>query len=55
MLDNSEMVQHLTKRYLVDVVIDDHHKQILYYLAKLDLYTVILGDRWLQIYNSVIN
>ena len=42
MLGNGKVVQHLTKGCLVNVVIGDHHKQILYYLAKLDVYTVIL-------------
>lgn len=33
----------------------DHHKQLLYYVAKLDLYIMVLGDRWLQTHNSAIN
>ena len=37
------------------MVINNHHKQILCYLAKLDVYTVILDNRWLQIYNSAID
>ena len=44
MLGNGKVVQHLIKRCLVDVVIGDHHEQILCYLAKLDVYTVILSD-----------
>ena len=44
-LGNSKVIQCLTKGYLVDVVIGDHHKQILCYLTKLDVYTVILGNR----------
>ena len=52
MLGNSEVVQHLTKGYFVDVVID---KQILCYLAKLNMYTVIIGDRWLHMYNPAID
>ena len=52
---NGKVVQHLTKRCLVDVVIGNYHEQILCYLAKLDVYTVILGDRWLQTHNSAIN
>ena len=54
-LGNGKVVQHLTKECLMDVVIGDHHKQILCYLAKLDIYTVVLGDGWLQTYNSAIN
>ena len=55
MLGNSKVVQHLTKGCLVDMVIGNHHEQILCYLAKLDVYTVILGDRWLQTHNPAIN
>ena len=54
-LGNGEVVQRLTKRCLVNVEISDHKNQILCYLAKLDIYTVILGDRWLQTYNSAID
>ena len=54
-LGNSKIVQHLTKKCLVDMVIGDHYEQILCYLAKLDIYTVILGDGWLQTYNLSIN
>ena len=54
-LRNSEVVQRLTKGCLVDVEIDNHKDQILCYLAKLDVYTVILGDRWLQTHNSAID
>ena len=43
-LENGKMVQCLTKGCLVDVVIGNHYEQILCYLAKLDVYTVILGD-----------
>ena len=44
MLGNSKVVQCLTKRCLVNVEIGNHKDQILCYLAKLDVYTVILGD-----------
>ena len=54
-LGNGEVVQHLTKGCLVDVIIGDHHKQILCYLAKLNIYTVVLSDKWLQTHNSAIN
>ena len=43
-LGNGEVVQTLTRGCLVDVEIGDHKEQILCYLAKLDVYTVILGD-----------
>ena len=55
MLGNGKMVQHLTKECLMDMVIGNHHKQILCYLAKLDVYTLIFGDGWLQTHNSAIN
>ena len=48
MLDNGKVVQHLTKRCLVNVEIGDHKNQILCYLAKLDIYIVIFDDWWLQ-------
>ena len=54
-LGNSKMIQHLTKGCLVDMVIGNYHEQILCYLAKLDIYTVILGDRWLQTHNPAID
>ena len=54
-LGNSEAVQHLTKKCLVDVIISKHHEQILCYLAKLNVYTVILGNGWLQTHNPAIN
>ena len=49
MLGNGEVVQHLTKRCLIDVEIGNHKDQILCYLAKLDVYTIIFGDKWLQL------
>ena len=54
-LGNGEVVQTLTRGCLVDVEIGDHKEQVLCYLAKLDVYTVILGDRWLQTYNPAID
>ena len=54
-LGNGKVVQWLTKRCLVDVKIEDHKDQIFYYLAKLDIYTVILGNRWLQTHNPAID
>ena len=49
------MVQRLTKGCLVNVEIDDHKDQILCYLVKLDVYTVILSDGWLQTHNPAID
>ena len=54
-LGNGKVVQHLTKKCLVDIKISNHKDQILCYLAKLDVYTVILDDRWLQTHNPAIN
>ena len=54
-LGNGKVVQRLTKGCLVDIEIGDHKDQILCYLAKLDVYTVIFGDSWLQIHNPAID
>lgn len=54
-LANGEVVQQLNKACLVDVVISDHVEQVVCYLAKLDAYTVILGDGWLQTHNPAID
>ena len=54
-LRNGKVVQCLIKECLVDVEIGDHKDQILYYLAKLDVYTVIFGNKWLQTHNPAIN
>ena len=43
-LGNGEVVQLLSKAALIDVKIGDHEEQVLYYLAKLEAYAVILGD-----------
>ena len=55
MLENGKVVQRLTKGCLINVEIGNHKNQILCYLIKLDVYTVILGDRWLQTHNLAIN
>ena len=54
-LGNSKVLQQLTKGCLVDVEIGNHKDQILCYLAKLDVYMVILGDGWLQTHNLAID
>ena len=54
-LKNGKIVQQLTKMILVDVIIGDHMEQLVCYLAKLDVYTIILGNGWLQTHNPVID
>ena len=49
------MVQKLDSACLVNIHIGDHHEQILCYVAKLDVYTVVLKDEWLQTHNLAIN
>ena len=44
MLNSGKVVQHLTKKCLMDVVTGDHHKQILCYLVKLDVYAVTIKN-----------
>ena len=43
-LGNREVVQKLESACLVDMHIGDHHKQVLCYVASLDIYTMVLGD-----------
>ena len=54
-LGNEEVVQKLDTACLVDIHIGDHHEQILCYVARLDVYTVVLGDEWLQTHNPAID
>ena len=54
-LGNGEVVQKLDTACLVDIHIGNHHKQILCYVARLDVYTVVLGDGWLQTHNPAID
>ena len=54
-LRNGEVVQKLDSACLIDVHIGDHHKQILCYVAQLDVYNMILGDGWLQTHNLAID
>ena len=54
-LRNDEVVQRLIMRCLVNVEIGDHKDQIFCYLAKLNVYTVILDDGWLQTHNPAID
>ena len=54
-LKNGRVVQKLTKEALVDVIIRDHIEQLVCYLAKLNVYTIILGDGWLQMHNLMID
>ena len=48
-------MQWLDKACLVGVHIDDYHKQLLCYVAKLDTYSMILEDGWLQTHNLMID
>ena len=48
-------MQWLNKTCLVNVHVGDHHKQLLYYVAKLNMYSVVLKNEWLQTYNSIID
>ena len=43
-LENDKVVQKFTKRAFVNIIIGNHSKQVFCYLAKLDAYTVILGN-----------
>ena len=54
-LGNGEVVQRLDQGGLVNVNIGNHHEQILCYVASLDVYTMVLGDGWLQTHNPAIN
>ena len=54
-LGNGEVVQKLDSACLVDIHIGDHHEQTLCYVASLDVYSVVLGDGWLQTHNPAIN
>ena len=53
-LRNSKVIQKLTKGALINVIIRNHIKQLVCYLARLDVYIIILVDKWLQTHNSVI-
>ena len=46
-LGNREVVQKLDSACLIDVYIGNHHKQILCYMASLNVYSMVLGDGWL--------
>ena len=54
-LENGKVVQKLDNACLVDIHIGNHHEQILCYVASLDVYTVVLGDRLLQTHNLAID
>ena len=54
-LENRKVVQKLDSACLVDIHIGDHHKQILCYVARLDVYIVVLRDGWLQTHNPAID
>ena len=54
-LGNRKVVQKLDSACLIDMHIGDHHEQVSCYVASLDVCSMILGDGWLQTYNSVID
>ena len=54
-LGNREVVQKLDSACLIDVYIGDHYKQILCYVAQLDVYSMVLGDGWFLTYNPAID
>ena len=54
-LGNKKEVQKLESACLIDVHIRDHHKQILCFATSLKVYSMILGDRWLQTHNPAID
>ena len=54
-LGNREVVQKLDSACLINVHIRDHHEQILCYVAQLDVYSMVLGDGWLQTHNPAID
>ena len=54
-LGNGKVVQELDSACLIDVHIRNHHKQILCYVAYLDVYSMVLRDGWLQTHNPAIN
>ena len=54
-LENKETVEWIDKTCLVDVEIGNHKKQLLCYAARLEAYTMVLGDSWLQQHNLIID
>ena len=54
-LENGKIIQQLIKKILIDVIIEDYIEQVVCYLTKLNIYTVILGNKWLHTHNLVIN
>ena len=54
-LKNGEMVEWLDRTCLIELKIGNHQKQLLCYVANLDAYTVVLGDRWLEQHNPAID
>ena len=43
-LGNKEVVQKLDSACLINMHIRDHHKQVLYYVASFDVYTIVLEN-----------
>lgn len=44
-LKNSHVMQWLDKKCLIDIQVSNHYKQLLCYVTKLNVYTVVLRDR----------
>ena len=54
-LGNGDLMQWLDRACLVDIHMSNHHKQLLCYISKLDAYSMVLGDGWLQTHNPMID
>ena len=54
-LDNDSSSQILKKAAIIDLKIEDHQKELFCYLTKIENYTLILKDDWLQKHNSRID
>ena len=54
-LENRETMEWLDKICLIDVEISNHREQLLCYMARLEAYTLVLGDSWLQQHNPTID
>ena len=54
-LKNDKIVLKLTKGAFVNIIIEDYIKQLICHPAKLNKYTIILGNKWLQTHDLMIN
>ena len=55
MLRNSKVIQKLIEKALINIIIEDHNKQLICSLAELDAYIIILENKQLQIHNLIID